>query len=75
MPLIFGDDRLDQGQFPHLMPERVVIRSSEPDPAVSTGLGTHCHDRRPVLSGNKRLLVLLMPRLAPAVLLRLLACR
>lgn len=35
MPLIFGNDRFNHRQFPHLMPQRFGIRSRQPGTATS----------------------------------------
>jgi hypothetical protein len=66
MPLIFRDEGLDLGEFPHLMADRVGIGSAKRGPAPATG-GWHAGDEgRAGFDGNEGPLVLGVAGLATA---------
>ena len=71
MALIFDDDRLDFGQFPHLMPQRVAIAASQLLAAAPTRIWFEGDDLVASLGWNQRPFVPRMAGLAAAIALRL----
>ena len=70
MALIFGDERLDCGEFVHLMPERITVAAREFCPAPAAGGRLEWHHLVAFLGRNQRPLVAGMPWLAATFLLR-----
>jgi len=66
MLLIFGDDRLDLGEFPDLVADGLEIRSVERFPAATAGYWHTGDDRGAVFDGNEGSLVFGMTGLATA---------
>ena len=65
MPLVFGDDRLDFGQFPDLMPQRLRIDAGSVRRPQRRQLRRHTRDHvLALLDGNQRPFVLGVARLA-----------
>jgi hypothetical protein len=64
--LIFGDERLDLGEFPNLMADRVAIRSGKRGPAPATGRWHAGDEGRAGFDGHQRPLVLGMAGLTTA---------
>ena len=71
MPLILGDDRLDLGQFPHLMPQRLRVAARELRPAAAAlGRPQRLHVVT-LVAGDQRSLMFLVAGLPATFLLRL----
>ena len=68
---IFDDQRLDLGQFPHLMPQRLGITPHQPLPAPPTSRGLQLDDTLTLRGGNQRPLAPGLPRRPSALPLRL----
>jgi site-specific DNA recombinase len=71
MPLVFGDDGSDLGEFPHLVPQRLEVNAVERSPAPTASVGHTRHHRLAVPDRDQCPLVLLVPRLPAATPLRL----
>ena len=71
MPLILSHVRLDLGQFPHLMPQRLRVAARQLLAATPTFGGLQRLDVVALLRGNQRPLMFRMAQLAAAPLLRL----
>ncbi len=70
MPLMLGDQRLDRGQFPHLMPQRLRVAARQLFPTTTAcGRLQRLHVVA-VFDWNQRPLVLLVAGLPTALLLR-----
>ena len=70
MATIFDDQRLDLGQFPHLMPPWLSIAPRQLPPASPTSRGLQLDDTLTLRGGNQRPLAPGMPRLSPVLPLR-----
>ena len=73
--LIFGDDRLDLGQFPHLMPKWFRISPCQLRGTASTSCWFQGHDVLALLRGYQLALMSRMAKLTTSLLLRILAFR
>ena len=71
MPPVLGDVRLDLGQFPDLVAERVGIAAAKRCPATAALARLELLDLVALVRGHERPLVFLVPRLAAPFLLRL----
>ena len=71
MPLVFGDVRLDLGQFPDLMPQRLGVAARKLPAATRHSVGLSGCTSSHWSAGDQGPLVLRVPGLAAAFLLRL----
>jgi hypothetical protein len=75
MALIFGNGRLDLGQFPHLLPQRVeigaMVVAAKALAVATAGRRLEHHDVVALLGRNQRPFVLGMAGLSAAVALRI----
>ena len=71
MTPVLGDVRLDLGQFPHLVAERGGVATAKRCPALAALARLELLDLVALAGGHERALVLLVPRLAAPLLLRL----
>jgi hypothetical protein len=71
MPLILGDQWLDLGQFPDLVPQRLGVAAREFGAAATAVAGLEWRNRIALIAGNQRPFMLRMALLTATLLARL----